>query len=429
MIKTKINNDFFINSFKVYFILLLLEGIVRKYLSNQFTIEYIVIRDFILIGTTLYGIKHGFFKDREVPERILFSLTFFVLIWIIIQIILGLISIKIGLIGFRNWILFYWFALVFSRAVDFTNLKKIFKLVTITFIPISILGIIQYNSPIESIVNKQVYEDGMILQVIEGVIRPSSVFTFTYNFTQYLTFITPIILGVTFLYDEVINKKIYKFLVLILLFLITASSGSRGFIFYFFIIFSIFLILTQKNKSIFLGIFKVILMGLCFLLFFYIFNDYFKPISIRFVEASTNENVIIRILHMMLGSLDSWSNITLFGNGLGLGSNLARPYVSNNNFFLGEFDSDRILNEGGLLGIIFFILKIILIYVVISKCIKLKNINYIKYIFSSLFAIYIIHQLLFGSITGHTISNAFTILGISIFFVISKIDIKFTKQN
>ena len=96
MIKTKINNDFFINSFKVYFILLLLEGIVRKYLSNQFTIEYIVIRDFILIVTTIYGLKHGFFKDNEVPERILFSLTFFVLIWIIIQIILGLISIKIG---------------------------------------------------------------------------------------------------------------------------------------------------------------------------------------------------------------------------------------------------------------------------------------------------------------------------------------------
>ena len=91
--------------------------------------------------------------------------------------------------------------------------------------------------------------------------------------------------------------------------------------------------------------------------------------------------------------------------------------------FLSEFDSDRILNEGGY-DIIFFILKIILIYIVISKCIKLKNINYIKYIFSSLFAIYIIHQLLFGSITGHTISNAFTILGISIFFVINKIDIK-----
>ena len=58
MIETKINNDFFINSFKVvYFIIA--RGIVRKYLSNQFTIEYIVIRDFILIVTTIYGLKHG----------------------------------------------------------------------------------------------------------------------------------------------------------------------------------------------------------------------------------------------------------------------------------------------------------------------------------------------------------------------------------
>jgi hypothetical protein len=78
------------------------------------------------------------------------------------------------------------------------------------------------------------------------------------------------------------------------------------------------------------------------------------------------------------------------------------------------------LNEGGTLGILFLCLKPIFILILFSKCNQIRLISYERYIFSILILIFLVYQLMLSSITGQVASHAFFILGLCMFFVISK---------
>ena len=149
-------------------------------------------------------------------------------------------------------------------------------------------------------------------------------------------------------------------------------------------------------------------------------NEYFEIIFSRFETAAVQEDVFSRVIQMVLGSQNTWENYSIFGEGLGAASNMARPFLNTRNFYLGEFDSDRMLNEGGTLGILFLCVKPIFILILFSKCSQIKLISYERYIFSILILIFLVYQLMLSSITGQVASHAFFILGLCMFFVISK---------
>jgi len=123
---------------------------------------------------------------------------------------------------------------------------------------------------------------------------------------------------------------------------------------------------------------------------------------------------------MFFGAQYVWKNYSILGEGLGTASNMARPFVNTENYYLGHYDSDRMLNEGGTLGIIILCLKPIFILILFSKCNQIKSISYERYIFSILIFIFLVYQLMLSSITGQLSSHAFFILGLCIFFVVSK---------
>tara|TARA_B110000483_G_scaffold191848_1_gene227957 strand:- start:38 stop:514 length:477 start_codon:yes stop_codon:yes gene_type:complete len=157
-------------------------------------------------------------------------------------------------------------------------------------------------------------------------------------------------------------------------------------------------------------------------------NEYFEIIFSRFETAAIHEDVFSRVIHMVLGAQNTWNNYSIFGEGLGTASNMARPFLNTRNFYLGEFDSDRILNEGGTLGILFLCLKPIFILILFSKCNQIKLISYERYIFSILVLIFLVYQLMLSSITGQVTSHAFFVLGLCMFFVISKTNVKLDKK-
>jgi hypothetical protein len=426
---TKRKNYLFIhNSFIIFTFLLFTEGILRKWFTNSFSIELILLRDSIIVITLIYALKNKILIFTEKLEKILLLITLLIIFWSLLQLIITQTTVTISIIGLRNWLIFYWFVVIFYKSLNFENLDFILKLLTITFIPIVILAYIQFLSPVDSVINKAV-DGGFIFQVVGGVVRPSSIFTFTYGYNQYLAFIAPIILGLISLKDKFNISSKKKLLLLFLLLFAVLTCGSRSIIIYSAFLFVTYFYLNLFNfNSININIGKILILIVSFFLIINFLNEYFEIIFSRFETAAVQEDVFARVIQMVLGSQNTWENYSIFGEGLGTASNMARPFLNTRNFYLGEFDSDRILNEGGTLGILFLCLKPIFILILFSKCSQIKLISYERYIFSILVLIFLVYQLMLSSITGQVTSHAFFVLGLCMFFVISKTNVKLDKK-
>ena len=107
-----------------------------------------------------------------------------------------------------------------------------------------------------------------------------------------------------------------------------------------------------------------------------------------------------------------------------MGSNSARVILGLDGVFtLGEFESDRVINEGGVLGIFFILIKFITVYFLILSYKKLKR-EQEPYAF--LYWSYLLIHIFSSQITGQITSHAFTYLALGIGFAFLKNDQKKT---
>jgi len=418
---TKRENYKLIHNFFILFLFLLFtEGILRKWFTNSYAIELILLRDSIIVITIIFAFKNHILDFEQKFEKTLLLITLLIFFWSFFQLIITQTTFIISLIGLRNWIIFYWFVLIIYKSLNYEDLDFILKFLTLTFIPIVILAYIQFLSPVESIVNKMA-DGGFIFQVVPGVVRPSSIFTFSYGYSQYLGFIAPIILGLISLKGQFNLSSKKKFLLLFLLLLAVLTCGSRSIVLYFIFLFAAYFYLNLFNfNSTKINIVKILILIISIFLVWNFLDNYLEIIFSRFESAATQEDFFGRVKHMFFGAQYVWKNYSILGEGLGTASNMARPFVNTENYYLGHYDSDRMLNEGGTLGIIILCLKPIFILILFSKCNQIKSISYERYIFSILIFIFLVYQLMLSSITGQLSSHAFFILGLCIFFVVSK---------
>lgn len=420
--KIKIDKDESNNFFKKLFLLLIffviLEGAVRKWFLQGYDVQIILLRDGLVLYSIFYGFNKRFFiKDWK--EDILFMWTILVVVWSFLQFVINDFNPFITLIGIRNWVLYFWFSLLCFRCLGKKELDSILLILLYTIIPIGILVIYQHFMPAGHVINKQVGSTTAegIFTVAFGVVRTSGTFTFTSGQVQYLAFLTPIIFYLMGgKYNDSISQ-ISKIIILILFFISIALSGSRGAIMNSGLMLSMFFLISlklNKMKNILLHLF----FGLIFIFFIsYFFDNAIEVTKFRFQNASDANQIDNRMIGIIFGSSEIWSNFNLFGEGIGIRSKLSKIFV-NTEFGNAENETARILYEGGLVGFLFILIKFIFSIIVLFKCYKI-SIN-TDDIFPFLYSVYMVQQLLMAQITGQVTTHAFTFLGLGILFVILK---------
>jgi len=167
-----------------------------------------------------------------------------------------------------GFITHYWFiSLIFLIPVFLNNEEKIlrfFKILVVISIPIFILGIIQYNSPVYSEINKYVAE-GVDIAKIGNKPRITTVFSYITPYTSFLGFAI-----MTIIYFLILKMhKLYFELILItaggLGFINLFMTGSRGTL--FFVLFKIGLLLIYMFKKFFVRRPKIIFGFIIFMVF------------------------------------------------------------------------------------------------------------------------------------------------------------------
>ena len=429
------SNNFFKRLFLIVFFFTILEGAVRKWFIQGYDVQLILLRDGLVLYSIFYGFNKRFFI-KNWKENILLLWTILVTVWSFLQFVINDFNPFITLIGIRNWVLYFWFSLLCLRCLGKKELESILLILLYTIIPIGILVIYQHFMPAGHIINKQVgtttVED--IFTLAFGVVRTSGAFTFTSGQVQYLAFLTPIIFYLMGgKYNDSISQ-ISKIIILILFFISIALSGSRGAIMNSgFMLLMFFLISLKLNKM--KNILSYLFFGLIFIFFIsYFFDNAIEATKFRFQEASDSDQISSRIMRIIFGTSEIWLNFNLFGEGIGIRSNLSKLFV-NINFTDAENETSKVLYEGGLVGLIFILIKFIFSIIVLLKCYKISIKT--KNIFPFLYSVYMGQQLLAAQITGQVTTHAFTFLGLGILFIIlnsygyeeSHLNIKDTRNN
>lgn len=351
--------------FIAIFIVVLFEGAIRKWVWDSATLPLLFLRDLFVIVAVLWGALHRYFNFRSWPELFLTFWSALIILWTFIQVIMDLQPTIVGLIGIRSWVLYLWFVLLCVRALNWQDLEYIFKCLALTILFMVPLALVQFMSPPTSFINKQPgAEDQYIFQVIKDIVRSSGTFSFTLGYTLYLSLMLPIILFLISggLKDSI--KPTIKVLIIGLFFIGVLISGSRGSIISTMAIIGFWLIAMLLANKLpkpspikilfgFIGLISLII------LFAPILERSLDANLQRFENASTSEDVGQRIEDMFTGSKETWNQFQVLGYGIGAGANASRGFMpeTTNGFLLGENEVDRILNEGGGIGIFLIILK------------------------------------------------------------------------
>ena len=399
--------------FLFFFFIVLLEGAIRKWLLPNSTFVIVGIRDFIVFFCIYYGFKNKIFNFNNKFEKITLFWTLLVTIWILIQFTFFTnLPIQIALIGLRNWVLYLWLSLFFYKTLDMQDLRFIIKIILLTILPLSILSVSQHFLPVDHILNKQASE-GYIFQVIEGVVRTTGTFSFTSGYNYYLMFICPLIY-ILVLGEEIKDIKFITTIVIVLAFLLAVTTSGSRLIIAFSVVMLIPLtlsLITKRQKKA-----QILLIILFSILCTYIVSNYFSravdATTQRFISGGQNVTLLERVLESSLGTKESWLNLSVIGRGIGKGSNPARGYLSvDEDFIFGETETQKILIEGGILGIIFVLARLVFLFFLI-KAYQIKKIT--KSSLPFIYWFYIVLNFSLVSYVSQITAHAFTYLALSI---------------
>ena len=349
----------------LYFILLIFEGALRKWVLPSLAGPLLIIRDPLVLWILIMAWRYGLIAINSYII-VMFSVG---VIGIYTAYFFGHGNFAVALYGAR--ILLFHFPLIFviGRVFDHDDVIKIGKATLLITIPMSCLIMLQFYSPQTAFVNLSVGgEPGGGFSGANNFFRPPGTFSFTNGNTLFFSFTTCFILYFWFHY-KIINRLVLTAATLSLLIAIPFSI-SRGLFFQVIVslLFAAFAVMLKPKLLV--GMFLII-GGLIMTYFLLESTPYFNTATSAFTSRFTSANkieggvdgvLLNRFLGGMTKAISFSSNDPFFGQGIGMGSNAGSMLLKGGRYFLvAEDEWGKVIGELGLLmglTVIFFRMKL-----------------------------------------------------------------------
>jgi len=359
--------------FWLYFILLLIEGGLRRWIFPDFSNFFLIVRDPFAIIILIVA-----FKNNLVPKNKYLSLVILVsILSFYTALFFGHGNLLVAVYGSRILLLHFPLIFIFGNILDQDDLVLFGKVILLISIPMAILITIQFYSPQSAWVNRGVGGslEGAGFSGTADYFRPPGTFSFITGVTSFFT-----IVG-CFVFYFWINTKMINFPLLIsstIAFLVSIpTSISRTLFFSVFITFICFLLAKSTQKDFFKNASRFIFgIFIIFLIFSNtsILNNQINAFTERFRLANDVESKIKSgadaiqdvIINRLIYSTfqDIKEDYILFGKGVGAGTNVGAKLLTGNvGFIVAEGEIARIFGEYGLiLGLIIVFIRIRMSY-------------------------------------------------------------------
>ncbi|HEA31093.1 MAG TPA: hypothetical protein ENH91_14060 [Leeuwenhoekiella sp.] len=337
-----------------YFLLLIFEGSLRKWVLPGLATPLLVVRDPIAIWLIYLS-----WKRNLLPTNIYITAMFIITVLsICAALIFGHGNLFVTIYGARILLIHFPLIFIIGKILDKEDVIKIGRVMLWISIPMVILIALQFYSPQSAWVNRGVGGDmeGAGFSGAMGFFRPPGTFSFTNGNTLFFSFLASFII-----YFWVTISKINKIILIgasLALVISIPLSISRGLLFSVGVslIFAIFALL-RKPKNFF----KIIIVGLVFIGLLFVLNEveFFQTateaFTNRFETASDFEGgiqgtLIDRYFGSFIDAFSGSSGMGFFGYGIGMGTNAGSQLLTGERAFLiAEGEWGRLIGEMGLL--------------------------------------------------------------------------------
>lgn len=345
--------------FWLYFILLIFEGALRKWILPNLATPLLVVRDPVVIWIFILAWKRGIF-----PANIyLVGMVLIGIVGLFAAILVGHGNLNVALYGARILVLHFPLMFVIGRVFNRDDVIKMGKVILYLSIPMAFLIAIQFYSPQTALVNRGIggegFTGGFAGGGALGFFRPPGTFSFTNGTTLFFGLTAPFII-----YFWLNVKLINRFLLLGATAALLASiplSISRTLLFQV-ILTVVFALMATSRKPKYFGPMLIAIAGVLVALFILSTTSFFQTaiqaFSNRFETANDQEGglegtLMDRYFGGMLSALEESSTQPFFGFGIGMGTNVGSMLLSGRvEYLISEGEWGRLIGElGPILGI------------------------------------------------------------------------------
>ncbi len=374
----------------VYFFLLIFEGALRKWVLPFLSTPLLVIRDPVAIYIIVITLRHRIIK----PNLILIIVAAIGVVSIFTALYFGHGNLAVALFGARIFLIHFPLIFIIGSVFTLADVKKLGIMVLWISIPMAILITLQFYSPQSAWVNRGLGGDteGAGFSGALGFFRPPGTFSFITGTVVFFS------LSACFIFYFLLNNKLINSLVLYAatgsLLIAIPLSISRTLLVSVVIIF-LFTLIAVSRQSKYAG--KIFFGAIVMVVIFIALSNTktvqtaMQAFTTRFENANQVEgglqNVLAdRYLGGMIAALQSSSESSFFGYGVGMGTNVGSMLLQGKvTYLISEGEWGRLIGElGPIMGlaIIFFRLKICVI-IGLASIRKLKTGNILPWILLS----------------------------------------------
>jgi hypothetical protein len=360
--------------FWAYFLLLVFEGALRKWIVPQLSGPLLIVRD--PIGLLIIWEAYRTHKWPKEWSAVVGILTATVLALCLLQLVVLDTPWFIPLYGLRSYLLPFPVAFIMGTNLDEEDLHKFGNCILWLLLPLTALEIAQYLAPSGSFLNVGAYRGSEQLNYALGHVRASATFSYVVGPMSYVP------LAAAFIFYGMANPKFAKKWLLLAtagaLVLSVPIVGSRT------LVFLLAAIITCVGMAAFFGVSQFVksLQMIAALLVVSalvarlpVFADATDTLIERFAQASTAEgttedSIFLRIVHPITATTDqSIGRSNWLGVGVGYGANAVSTLLTGTQVFTtGEDEFSRVINEfGAPAGIAFMMFRGLLAVMIVSK--------------------------------------------------------------
>jgi hypothetical protein len=350
----------------VYFLLLLFEGALRKWVLPALATPLLVIREPIALLIIMLAIRDGLFKVNFFLNSMLILgiLGFFAAIFV------GHGNMIVALYGSRVLLLHFPLIFIMGAALTREDVIQFGKVTLMLAIPMAILLVFQFYSPQSAWVNRGVGGDtaGAGFGGAMGYYRPPGTFSFTIGTTLFFGFAACFIFY--FWFNAHYIKKWVLWLSTASLLIAIPVSISRGLFFQVGVIllFAVFASVTSVKNLI-----KIVsaLLGVVVIMMIFSQTPVFQTGTEAFIERFTTASSVEgglegtlgeRYLGGMFSAFSSTEEMPFWGYGAGMGTNVGSMLLTGSvQYLVAEGEWPRIAGEfGPFLGICIILIRLAL---------------------------------------------------------------------
>jgi len=340
-----------------YFLLLIFEGMLRKWGSLNFLVSsaLLIVRDPVVLMIYFLAWKAGVFPKSKYMKVWAALTVIFCFLGVLQVFFNSWLRLVVVLYGIRTYCLHVPLIFLMPRVFQREDLHRIGRWTLLIAGPMAFLMAAQFLLPPDSFINRGTFGEGSEqIGAALGRIRPAGTFSYGTGATSFNLLVAAFLLYSCV--DRTWVSGRIRLVAAVAFVLILPISGSRGFV----LSCGILLLFAMIGGTFKPRLLWVTLQGAAFGVAIFallsltsVFREGLLTFSTRWVEAigtggSFNESIVQRFFGEFIGAFNELGTTPVLGYGLGLGSNVGSALTSwSIGFLLGESEWERTVMEMG----------------------------------------------------------------------------------